>query len=204
MVEKIDRPDAPHPYQISRAKDAKEDQHRPPSEREEQERRYQKELAEKEWGKFDSRSITIKPLRVARESVERCLFRSISLNKGIGTLQVDVVWKDGRTTKGALVLVPKLDKFLQLKKLSLGQEVPDQFWSKEQIVEFGIIQIVSQSTGFPRSKRPEEITATARTKTGLLDNLNLVDLSGKINWNTAGLYLFLLFFVILIAVLLIR
>ena len=58
----------------------------------------------------------------------------------MGTLQLDVVWKDRRVTRGALAIVSQLEDFIALKKLQQGQEVPDKFWSHNEVVELGIIE----------------------------------------------------------------
>lgn len=160
MVDKIDRPDAPPPYFITRPKDAKESQHQQSQQREEQEKRRQKELLEKDWSKFDRRERVIRAVRTARDQIDRCLFRGVFLHSGVGTLQVDVIWKDRRRTDGALVLLRRLEDYLRLKRLRPGEEVPDKFWSRGSMVELGVIQLISSGTVFPK-QTPAGAAATA-------------------------------------------
>lgn len=205
MVDKIDRPEAPPPYFITRAKDAKESQHQAPNQREEQERRRQKELTEKEWGKFDKRTMTIRPIRVTRSEVIRCLFRQVSLHSGVGTLQVDVFWKDGRTTRGALVLLSKLEDFVQLKKFSLGQEVPESFWAKGQEVEFGIIQMIgAQSPPLQSSNQSDVLPAIRAAKKSVIRFLGILNGENRINWGFIALYLFFMAIIAIVIIIEVR
>jgi hypothetical protein len=193
MVEKIDRPEAHSPYQITRPKEAKEDQHRQPDQREEQEKRYQKELSEKDWEKFDQRTRVIKPLKVARQKIERCLFRNVNLRSGVGLLQVDVVWKDGNITRGALVLLARLEDFIKLKHFRAGENVPDEFWSRGGMVELGILQAASASQAWPSGERaPGPQQAKRSISRGIFSALKIADSeSSRINWGIVALYLFL-------------
>lgn len=201
MVDRIDRPEAPPPYQITRAKDAKENQHREPDQRGEQEKRYQKQIAEKEWTKFDRRTTTIKPLSVPRESVARCLFKGVRLHNGVGILAVDVHWKDGRTTAGALILLARLDHFVRLNKFVQGQEVPDEFWAHGATVEFGIVQVVSAGTNMQPAAAPDGKKAAAmrsRVPSKVAAAFGITDSMGhRINWGIVSLYIFLFSIVII-------
>lgn len=149
MVDKIDRSEAPPAYFISRSKDAKESQHQQSQGRDEQEQRYQKEITERSWEKFDKRTRTVKAFRTRRDQILRCLFRSVILHNGIGTLQLDVIWKDGHQTSGALVLLKKLEDYLKLKRFGPGQEIPDTYWSHGEMVELGIIELIAASSPMP-------------------------------------------------------
>lgn len=199
MIDKIDRPEAPQPYQITRPKDAKEDQHRQPDQREEQEKRYQKELSEKEWKKFDRRTIVIKPLRADKNAIARCLFRAVGLRSGVGTLQIDVVWKDGKTTQGALVLLARLEDFIKLKKFKPGQQVPDEFWSRGSAVELGIPQIITTPSAFPDQRSaPKQGPAGKSIRGNILSSLKIADIkSRRINWGIVALYVFLVAVIVL-------
>lgn len=191
MVEKIDRPDAPLPYQITRPKDAKEDQHRPPSQREEQERRYGKDLAEKAQEKFGGRRITVKSIRVARNNIVKCLFRTVALSKGVGILQVDVFWKDGKSTNGALVAVGDMRQFIELKKFAAGREVPEEFWARGEVVELGIIQAAPSA---PVKGRGFETTAVTKRESHIT----------KINWKIIAIFAAIAAVVLIIIVIMAR
>lgn len=174
MIDKIDRPEAPTPYRINAAKDAKESQHQQSTMKDEQEKRRQEEIAGKEWGKFNTRGIRIKPLRTSRNQIERCLFRSVAFHQGLGTLQLDIVWKDKRTTRGALAVVSQLDDFISLKKLQQGQEIPDKYWSHNDVVELGIIE-----TSQVKGQTNPSIQTLSELK------------SKRIKWIAWGIYLFI-------------
>lgn len=191
MIDKIDRPDTPPSYQITRPKDAKEDQHRPPSQREEQERKYQKELTEKAQEKFGSRTVTVKSIRVSRESIIKCLFRAVTLSKGVGILQIDVLWKDGRSTKGALVAVGDMRQFIELKKFAAGQEVPEEFWMRGNAVELGIIKTVAAPP--PKENGYEATSVTKRESYKI-----------KINWKMAAVFAAITIVALMIIILVVR
>ncbi|HPM41185.1 MAG TPA: hypothetical protein PLY45_01960 [bacterium] len=191
MVDKIDRPEAPPAYFITRAKDAKESQHEQKGQRDEEGEQRQKEQAEKDWSKFDRKTTVIKPLRTSREKVARCLFRTVVLHGGVATLQVDVIWKDGHKTDGALVLLARLEDYLKLKKFAKGQEVPEEFWSKQGRVDLGIIQVISSS---PQSReikgtRAEESPADEGKTGSLLEAAGLVEgKSRRVRWGVVAAY----------------
>ncbi len=202
MVEKIDRPEAPPPYVVREAKQTKEDRHQQHKPREDAEREQKKQLEEKEWKKFGRRDTIIKPLRVARERISRCLYRGVTLHSGIGTLMVDVRWADGRWTRGALMLVTRLEDFIRLKKLSPGQEVPEDLWARGPMVEMGIVQRIAESGKFPgkdlsRGRGEAEIK---EEKPSFLQMIGVKDLEGKTNWGLALLYVFLIAMVVMAAI----
>lgn len=200
MVEKIDRPEAPHPYRVGRAKESRENLPQQQQQREEQEKRYKKKLETAEWGKFGTRTVVIKPVRVPRESIQRCLFRAVSLHSGVGILQADITWQDGRTIRRVLILLRALEDFMRLKKFSPGEQVPENIWARGPTVEIGIPQVISRA-GTPPSPRAEEREeGQAREKaqkaiSGPLSWLSYIGLidraTGGINWGIVALYLFL-------------
>lgn len=152
MIDKIDRPKEPKPYEITKPKDAKEDQHHEPDQREEQEKRYQDELAEEDWGKFDRRQTAIRPLRVSKEQISRCLLRSVYMHSGVCMMVLDVVWKDGRKTQAAVCPAPRLEDYIRLKKIGTGHEVPEEFWARGAVVDLGIPQS-AQAGGLPEKQK---------------------------------------------------
>ncbi|MFH1831161.1 MAG: hypothetical protein ABH871_10395 [Pseudomonadota bacterium] len=202
MIEKIDRPEAPPPYSVREAKQTKEDRHQQREPREDAEREQKKQLEEKEWEKFGRRDTTIKPLRVARDKISRCLYRAVTLHSGIGTLMVDVSWVDGRWTRGALMLVTRLEDFIRLKKLAPGQEVPLDLWARGPMVEMGIVQRTADSGKFPgrdlasKKEAPEQKEA----KPTLLQKIGIKDKAGKTHWELALLYAFLVAMVVMAAI----
>lgn len=191
MVDKIDRPEAPPAYYITRPKDAKESQHEQQGRKDEEGDRRRKEEAEKEWSKFDRRTTVIRPHSARREQIKRCLFRGVFLHSGVGTLQLDVVWKDGHTTPGALVLLARLEDYLRLKKFAPAQEVPDTFWSRGGKVEMGLIQVISSgvparegSRKGPGAKKPPPSPASSA-----LESMGIVGGEGRrVQWGIVALY----------------
>lgn len=207
MVEKIDRPDAPPPWRINEAKHTAEDRHQQQNPREEMEEQRRKSVEEKDWSKFGRRTTTIKPLRVPREQVLQCRFRSVNLHSGIGTLEVDVRWRDGRVTPNALMLVTRLEDFIALKKLTPGQPVPESFWARGATVEIGIRQVSGEAAAMTsreilgRQPRPSAAKPAAHwlSTAGILDPA-----TGKIGWGIALMYLFVIALALLGAILAIR
>lgn len=192
MVDKIDRSEAPPAYFITRPKDAKESQHQQKEQGDEQEQRRKQETSEKAWSKFDRRTTVIRPLRAERDTIARCLFRTVVLHSGVGTLQIDVVWKDGRTTNGALVLLARLEDFFRLKKFAAGQEVPEEFWARGAHVELGIIEVLSP--GGPQERRDGGYRGAAAPETprqrSLLEHLRIVDPTSKrVRWGVVAAWL---------------
>jgi len=202
MVEKIDRPDAPPAYRITEAKKTDEDQHQQQDQRDDAEKKYQKQLDGKDWTKYGRRTTVIKPVRVPRERIAKCIFRSVSLYKGIGILQVKVIWKDGRTTEIALIRVPHLEDFTRLKKLSPGNEVPVEFWGSGPQVELGIPQSISSSgpIHFDQIKRQEKESPVKRESgvDRLLIALGIINRgTGGISWGMVAFYLFLVAIIVI-------
>lgn len=195
MVEKVDRPEVPRPYEITRPKDAKEDQHREPDQREEQERKYQRQLSEKNWSKFGERAATIKPVKVDRTKISRCLFRGASLHNGIGLMQMDVIWVDGKITAGALFLLKNLEDLIRLRKYKPGEEIPESFWVRGPTVELGIIQQTAANVRFTPAEKTEPgvQVAAQKRKWGFFSAVGIInDRDKKINWGIVALYLFLI------------
>ncbi len=208
MVEKIDRPEAPPPYVIREAKQTKEDRHQQQNPKEDAEREQRKQLESGEWKKFGRQSAVIKQIRVPREKIARCHYRGVTLHSGIGTLMVDLFWKDGKRTIGALLLVTRLEDFIRLKKMKPGEQVPEELWAKGPTVEIGIIQRLAGDGRLPgkelggrqrRQTRPSE----AKGK-GILESAGIVDREGKRHWGLALLYIFLIALAVMAAVILLK
>lgn len=201
MIDKIDRPEAPPPYRIGQAKETKEDQHQQQNPREEMEEEYKRRLEGKEWSKFEQRARTIKPLRVARDRIVRCLFKGSNLHSGVGILQVDVHWKDGRVTRDALMLITKLEDFMRLKKLAPGAVVPEELWARGPVVEMGIVQTMSESGSFPSSEFGGREQKPVRRSKSLVQWFGIV--SGeprKINWGLLLMYVFIIALLVFAAI----
>lgn len=204
MIERINKPEAPIPHRVEQSKQTKEDRHQQHNPRDDAEREQRKQIEGKEWKKFGRRDATIKQLRVPRESIARCLYRGITLHSGIGTLMVDVLWKDRKITRGALMLVRRLEDFIKLKKLNPGDAVPEAFWARGAVVELGIVQrmgsaaIPGKEFGVGKQKRPE-----AERSAGILEKAGIVDRQGGIHWGIALLYAFLVALAAMAAVILI-
>ncbi len=194
MIDKVNRPDAPPPYRINEAKQTAEDRHQQQNPREEMEEQLRKSQEEKDWSKFGRRTTTIKPIRVRREQIQECRFRSVNLHSGIGTLEVDVRWRDGRVTPQALMLVTRIEDFLQLKKLVPGQAVPVVFWGRGPMVEIGIRQITTEGqppTGREITSRPE--TTRSASTDSWARRLGIVDpATGNLSWGITLMYLFVI------------
>ncbi len=207
MVEKVDRPDASPPWRITAPKESREDQHQQQDQREEQEKRYQKQLEGRDWKKFGTRTVVIKPMRVPREQIDRCLFRAIAMRSGVGTLQAAIRWRDGRETKVALILLRRLEDFLRVKKLAPGAVVPKDIWGREETVEIGIPQIIENSAAAGRTLSGGERRTTAegparrRRPPPALVTLGLLDrTTGRIRWGIVLTYLALIAFAIALVV----
>jgi hypothetical protein len=199
MVERIDKPDAPRPYKITKAKESREDQHQQQNPKEDEEKRYQKKLEGKDWVKYGSRTVVIKPYRVPSSRIKQCLFRSVSLRSGVGTLETQIMWVDGRITTRALILLKTLDDFMKLKKLKPGSPVSADIWGREEILEIGIPQVIDPG----RAGTGKEIKAgntTGKPKSGdgesdWLSGLGLIDANTRrIRWELVLLYLLIVAF----------
>jgi len=144
MVERVSKPEAPPAYHILPAKEAKDDKSRK-EQHEEGEEHYQKGEGKANWEKFRGRAMTIKPVRVPRDRIDRILFKNSILRSGVAILEGSVVWKDGRTTESALFLMAGTEDFMKLKRFRKGQVVPESFWAKGPEIEMGIVQVESPS-----------------------------------------------------------
>lgn len=195
MVEKIDRPEAKPIYEIREPKGTHEDQHQSPNQREEAERQYKKQLEgdQKEWSKFGQRSMVIKPFKVPTDRVNRIVLRGINLHKGVGIIQTDITWKDGRDTKGALMRLARMEDYFRLRKLSAGDEVPRDLWEKTTHLEFGILQSIGASGPFtsPGIMEPhDEGTKRTAKPFDLLKSIGIKDRrTGRISWGIVAFYI---------------
>lgn len=194
MIERINKPEAPTPHRVEQAKQTKEDRHQQHNPKDDAEREQQKQIEGGDWKKYGRQNATIKQVRVPRERIARCLYKAVTLHSGIGTLMVDVVWKDGKVTRGALLLVTRLEDFIKLKKLKPGEEVPEELWAKGPVVELGIIQRIAAGGGIPGKEigRPREQQQEVRRKPDLLETIGLVNRERKVSWGIVLLYAFLI------------
>lgn len=198
MVEKIDRPEAKPIYEIREPKGTHEDQHQSPNQREEAERQYKKQLEgdQKEWSKFGQRSMVIKPFKVPTDRVNRIVFRAINLHKGVGIIQVDIIWKDGRDTKSALMRLARMEDYFRLRKLSSGEEVPRELWSSAPNLEFGILQSIGASGPFTSPGIREQRAPGIRRPAIPFDLLKAIGVkdkgTGQVNWGVVAVYIAML------------
>jgi hypothetical protein len=204
MIERINKPEAPIPHRVEQSKQTKEDRHQQHNPRDDAEREQRKQIEGKEWKKFGRQNSIIKQIRVPRERIARCLYRGVTLHSGIGTLMVDVVWRDKKVTRGALMLVRRLEDFIKLKKLNPGDEVPENFWARGPVVEIGILQHIGTSTAIPGEEfggRKKQLSDTAKPP-GWLEKAGIVDRDGTKHWGIALLYAFLITLAVMAAVIL--
>lgn len=203
MVEKVDKPQAPPAYQILPTKEAKDDQSRK-QEQEEGEEHYQKSDVGADWGKYRGRAMTIKPVRVARDRIDRVLFRNTVLKSGMGILEASVVWKDGRTTEPVLFLLPRPEDYMKLRLMKRGQTVPDNFWAKGDQIDMGIVQMEPQSGSWSTKDLSHEAKArkaVAPLSSSLLSKIGLVDrATRKFQWLMLLVYLVAISIVVLATV----
>jgi len=196
MVDKIDRPEAPAPWVIKQADRAKDDR---PSQQQQETAEHKKEKFEKKaqegrWQKFDSRTMIMKPMRVALKDIKGFRFRGVTIHGGVATMEGDLEWTHGRTTENTLVHVGGFEEYLHLKRLKPGVEVPREFWSKSDPLDVGIPQERSPSGSFVMAELEREETtahrATDTLRTSRLAALGLIDaITGKFQWPTLILYL---------------
>lgn len=192
MVERINKPEAPSPHRVQAAKETKEDQSRREQERESEEK-YQKSKSSGNWQKFRGRAMTIKPVRVPRERINRVLFRNTILRSGVCILEATVVWKDGRKTEPALFLLSRPEDFMRLKGLKRGQIVPERFWAKGEEIEIGVVQAESPSGSWGIQEVEEEHKEKAmpvKKRPSWLVKIGLADAAtGRFQWTTLLVYI---------------
>jgi hypothetical protein len=195
MVDRIDRPEAKPAYEIREPKQAKEDQHHQPDQREQAEKQYRKQLegAKTEWTKFGRKSMVIRPMKVPTERIASIVFKNINLYQGIGILQADIMWKDGRKTADVLIRIGRMEDYIRLRRLKEGSPVPPEFWSGSPSLEVGILQSLGTSGPMPMRDEREEPTEKARgPKKGILETIGVLNAAtGKPNWGIIVFYLFI-------------
>lgn len=186
MADKIDRSEARPAYRISESKDIHEDRHQSREQKEEEEARYKKTLENKEWEKFHRREITVKPMKVKRERIQQCLFRNVVLRGGKPILMIDLVWTNGQSTEGALLLLQRTEDYFKLRTLMRGTAVPEEFWARGTDIEVGIPQQVGGSGpiafGRTLSSEGEPATQASNKKATRLELVGLVTAEGKPEW----------------------
>lgn len=192
MVERINRPEAPPPHRVQAAKETKDDDSRKEQERESEEK-YQKMKPSGEWQKFRGRAMTIKPVRVPRDRIDRVLFRNIILRGGVCILEATVVWKDGRKTEPALFLLSRPEDFMRLKGMARGEKVPENYWARGPEIEMGVVQAESPSGSWgiqeveeerKEQKKMEKKPSPILTKLGFVDKA-----TGRFQWVTLLVYI---------------
>lgn len=204
MIDRINRPDAPEPWKIKRAKETKENQHHKGDREQKGKKKEQPEQAE-EWKKYDSGETYIKPIRVKRASIERCLFKGADLHSGIALLEVDITWVDGKTINDAILLLYNLEDYFKVKNFKTGENVPDQYWGREKYVEVGIPQKVHKSGLYrPETDRVQKVEKQEESLfKKILGTIGLIDRhTGEFQTTIAFIYLF--FFVVLLLLLILE
>lgn len=189
MVEKVDKPQAPPAYQILPSKEAKDDESKR-EQYEEGEEHYQKGGGSEQWAKYRGRAMTIKPVRVPRERIDRVLFKNTVTKSGMGILEAAVVWKDGRTTDPVLFLIPRPDEYMKIRLLKRGQVVPESYWAKGPEIEMGLVQMEpsSGSWGTKELKREAKAVRAAKPGAPLLATMGIYS-AGRFSWTMFMIYM---------------
>lgn len=199
MIDKIDRPDIPQPYRINEAKHTKENQHQGRGQQEEGQAKYQQQ-ENKEWQKFHRTEVTIKPMKIKRADITRCLYRHAYMRSGSGTLVGDLIWKNGQTTEGALLLLRRPEDYLKLRHYRPGQNVPEEYWASADEIEIGIPHIRSGSGPFPAPELGGSERSDASGKNKKKENIIpswLINEQGKPQWGIVLGIIFMLLVIIL-------
>ena len=111
MIDKIDRPETRNPYQVGQAKETKEDQHQSRGQQDSEHKGYKQQEQNAEWDKFHSQSITIKTVKADRARIEKLLFKSVALQRGVANLVAKIAWKNGQTTDVALIRLERVEYY---------------------------------------------------------------------------------------------
>lgn len=195
MVDKIDRPEAPAPWRIKEPGRTKDDR---PSQQQQESKEQKKERFEKRaegrWQKFDSRTMIIKPMRIALRDIRSLRFRNVTFHGGIVTIEGDLEWMNGRITEGAMLVLAGIEEYMRVKRLPLNAEVPREIWARTDPVEIGIPQERTPSGSFSieemEQAEEEEAAEVKRPSFKLLETLGLVNKdTGAFQWATLVLYL---------------
>ena len=189
MVERINKPEAPPTYRVLPSKEAKDDQSQR-QEYEEGEEAYQKAVQGGDFSKYRGRSMTIKPVKVQRNRIDRVLFKSTVLHAGSAILEASVMWIDGRTTDSALFLLSRTEDYMRLKIFKKGDPVPEQFWARGPEIELGIVQMEPQSGSWgSKELGRDNKTPKKADKKSILSSIGLVDKkTGRFQWFVLALY----------------
>lgn len=195
MVDKVDRPEAPPTWRIKEPSRTKDDRH---SQQQEESKEQKKKKFEKReegrWQKFDSRTMVIRPIRIALRDIRTILYRNVNFHSGITTLECDVHYTNGRTTEGAIIRLGGFEAYTRVKRLQPGSEVPRELWAKSDPIEVGIPQERGYGGAFPGEELERDLAQREELpKRKSISWLSLIGLkskkTGKFQWATLILYL---------------
>lgn len=128
MVDKVDRPEAPPSYAVTRSTETKRDK---PQEEKRQEDlptfKQKEEALYRE--KFQETSAPPKTFKVPLEEVKSFLFVRAIPRHGTPMADADLVWKDGKKLQGVSFLLKNWQDFMKIKNLKAGEVIPPSFWN---------------------------------------------------------------------------
>ena len=197
MVDRIDRPDAPQPWKIKQTGRTKDDRHSQQQEesKEQKQKKFEKRANEGTWEKLGGRTMVIKQMRVPLRDIKAMRYRNVTMHSGIVTLEADLDWKNGRVSEGVVVRLAGLDAYMKVKHLTIGNEVPREFWALADPLEVGIPVESASSGSFNTEEIEREVTDARRMhkpKTGrsFLERIGLKSkVTGKFQWAVFFLYI---------------
>src|SRR3989338_1255915 len=127
MVYKVDRPEAPPPYAVSRTTETKRD--KPQDERRQEDLpTFKKKEEDLYREKFQSEALS-KNYRLPLNEIGQFIFVRATPRHGVPMADAELILKDGKKIVGVSFLVKNWQDFLRIKNLKTGQVIPPEFWN---------------------------------------------------------------------------
>jgi len=206
MVERINKPETQPPYRVLPTKETKDGQSQKQDE-DQEDGSFQSSVASSDWEKFQGSTMTVRAVKVSKQRIKLLLFKRAILKSGVCVVEVEVLWKDGRRTPSALIMLPKREDFMKLKSFTKGKMFPEIFWPQGSEMQMGIIESGS-ITGSWNVKEKASNQTSDQPEKGFKKNsfflkffgaLGLVDKEkSKIKWFSLTMYVLGLFVIFMI------
>lgn len=161
MVDKVDRPDAPAPWQIKETVATKDrgQREQPQQQPFDQPDEFSSPGSVAEWHKIHREAETRRVMKIERSQVRHLWFRRATMKRQLAVLEMDLELTGGKLYRGAQAILPRFDDYFRIKGYTPGQEVAVVELFHEPIIA------VSIAVGPPRKERtapPEAIAPTRK------------------------------------------
>ncbi len=160
MVEKIDKPEFRPTHYVQESAAAGDDDEQKKRQQDSSGDEYSGSHAMPGWQKIYSASAGRRYIKIKRSDISQAFFRMTAMQRGISLAEIDIVMRDGRTFRGAHIILAAREDFWTLKKFRMGQPVPVNLIAKEPVLELSIPNETSAPAQEKHAQAARHIEAT--------------------------------------------